>query len=159
MLEKLFSEMDPGQWVLLVMTLGGFIGTWLRDARKRRWDLEDRRMAREQSNTALVAVAQKAEKAENAATKAREEISVKLEENTQITKAAAHAANSVDQKFATLDRMIDEVRTTQQLGQVAATAQEAKKAAEEAKTAAQDTQSIVREKLGVHSGGETKRDT
>jgi gas vesicle protein len=121
-----------GQIVVVVTTILGFAYTIYRENRNRRWDLEDRKRAREELQTLTTSTATKLEttvehRATELATalssratelaqtvdRQRHQLSEQLTENTQISKQAFHEANDVNQKIAELTRKFDEVRMDQ----------------------------------------------
>lgn len=105
-----FGNMDGTvqlQLIILITTLAGFLYNWWRDGRQRRWDLEDRRLAREQA----LANAQKIhDSMQTAATKAAQAVNVtehrsnvleqKIDENTEMTRKAISEANNFNRKLA-----------------------------------------------------------
>lgn len=111
---RLWEEMDSvtiGQLITFLTVLLGFLLQYVREGRQRKWDLEDRRLARELVREETRATAQDLKNATvETAKKLAEETaetfnshSTKLagmiEANTEISKSAFHEANSVNVKI------------------------------------------------------------
>ena len=89
------SDVAIVQGVMFLTVLAGFVGQWLREARQRRWDVEDRRRLAE----SVLAAAMKAERSVLAKTT---ELHEAIEKNTKISTKAFHEANSVNLKIESL---------------------------------------------------------
>jgi hypothetical protein len=122
-----------GQIVILISTIIGTIATLWTQHRNRKWDLEDRRQAREDLKARLDAEAH-----------GREEIAKDLRVNTDISKRAFKEANSVSEKIAQMGMMFDSVRRE--------AAADAARQIAQVQAVAKDTNQMVRE-LGKASNG------
>jgi seryl-tRNA synthetase len=98
-----------GQVVILLTTLAGFAIQLYREHRNRKWDLEDRREAREQQRRETEMAAQKlAAKTEQTASKIIE----KVQEGTEMSKKALAEANDVNKKIYNITRRFTESGAT-----------------------------------------------
>jgi hypothetical protein len=115
-LYALQGQADGGAWgagsgslavqiVLLITTIAGFAYNLYREARNRRWDMEDRERARrELAQRVELATAKQA----TVATQHKDEILTTIDRNTQMNEKALHAANDVNRRIANIQRMFTE---------------------------------------------------
>ena len=98
------------QVFIFLTTLSGFIFTWLRESRNRKWDQEDRERARaelsETTKKTAEALANKVEETNVA-------IQNKIEENTELTRQAASNSGTVEARIAEITRMFTEQKIDQ----------------------------------------------
>lgn len=89
-----------GQLILLLTTLAGLWFTNYRESRNRKWDLEDRKRAREELEA-------KVEQVKVATISRQEVVLAKIAENTEISRTAFTEANNVNAKFMALANAIN----------------------------------------------------
>jgi hypothetical protein len=114
----LFSDLSVGQFILFLTTIAGFGISWLKERRQRNWDLEDRKMAREESDRKATALSEKVLEAKHAAVAVHRDLSEKIDHNTQISHGAFQQAdsaykeaNQVNSKIAALQQKFLDVKT------------------------------------------------
>ena len=89
-----------GQVIIFLTTVAGFLFNIYRENRNRRWDLEDRAQARQQTATAAVAVKQELETQTRVVNEAHRDLRQAIDDNTALTAAVADKALAADQRLA-----------------------------------------------------------
>lgn len=100
----MLSEFSVGQIILLLTTVAGFFVTAWRENRNRKWDLEDRRLAREEIANKVIA---QQEVIQSTTDKQTEIIVEKLDRSHESAKAAFAAAGNVHARLESLSGMFD----------------------------------------------------
>jgi hypothetical protein len=98
---QVISDLSIGQLVIFLTTVAGFLHNSYRESRKRRWDLEDRRLARAEADRKIEIAARDLAMTTRAA---HADLGKKIDENTQISHDAFKQANAVNEKIAMLAR-------------------------------------------------------
>ncbi len=96
------SDAVAMQLVTLATVIGAHVYTWIKDARQRKWDLEDRRMARQHTSRTAEELAEKVAGTNQSLHEAIAENTIKTEQAIDRADAAYTEANSVNQKIEQL---------------------------------------------------------
>ena len=88
-----------GQIIIFLTTVAGFLFNIYRENRNRRWDLEDRAQARQQTATAAVAVKQELETQTRVVNEAHRDLRQAIDDNTALTAAVADKALAADKRL------------------------------------------------------------
>ena len=117
--DQLVSNQRAILWTAVVGVLSTIVGLWfqyIRESRQRKWDLEDRRLARDEAREAAKAVNETAVATAVVAKETAAHLEKKLDTAVAVNVEAIEKSNDVNAKLARIGRAIAEAKPTAEGG-------------------------------------------